>query len=172
MWTTINRLSITWKFDLSNKIKRDFFQIVLVSILSYGCSTWTLTTYMEKKQNGNYLRMLHDFLNKSWKQYSHLHHISKSIQTRPAKCCWINKDRHIRNILQWILTHRLDSVCQLVRIFLHQLCGDNGRSLVNPLGTKDDWDWRRKLGKSVLSVWLDDDDHHHLIFGREFIAKN
>ena len=29
----IDRLSILWKFDLSDKIKRDFFQAVVVSIL-------------------------------------------------------------------------------------------------------------------------------------------
>ena len=32
------RLSINWKSDLSDKIKRDFFQAVVVSILIYGCA--------------------------------------------------------------------------------------------------------------------------------------
>ena len=37
VWTVIDRLSLTWKSDLSAKIKSDFFQAVTVSILQYGC---------------------------------------------------------------------------------------------------------------------------------------
>ena len=42
-WTAIDRLLIIWKSDLTNKMKRSFFQAVVVSILLYGCTTWTLT---------------------------------------------------------------------------------------------------------------------------------
>ena len=42
-------LLIIWKSNLSSKIKQDFFQAVAVSILLYGCTTWTLTKCMEKK---------------------------------------------------------------------------------------------------------------------------
>ena len=35
-WTAINRLSVIWKSDLTDKIKRSFFQAV-VMILLYGC---------------------------------------------------------------------------------------------------------------------------------------
>ena len=42
-WTAINRLSIIWKSDLTDKMKRSFFQAAVVSILLYGCTTWTLT---------------------------------------------------------------------------------------------------------------------------------
>ena len=48
-WTTIDRLSVIWKSDLINKFKRSFFQTVVVSILLYGCTTWTLTKRMKKK---------------------------------------------------------------------------------------------------------------------------
>ena len=37
-WTSINRLSNSKKFDLSDKIKREFFQTVAVSVLLYGCT--------------------------------------------------------------------------------------------------------------------------------------
>ena len=50
IWTVFNRLSIIWKSDLSDKIKRSFFQAAIVSILLYGCSTRTLTKRKEKKQ--------------------------------------------------------------------------------------------------------------------------
>ena len=42
-WTAIDRLSIIWKSNLSDKIKCKFFQAAVVSILLYGCTTWTLT---------------------------------------------------------------------------------------------------------------------------------
>ena len=52
-WTAINRLSIIWKSDLTNKIKHSFFQAAVVSILLYGCTTWTLTKRLEKKLDAN-----------------------------------------------------------------------------------------------------------------------
>ena len=57
-WTAIDRLSDIWKSDLTDKIKHSFFQAVIVSILLYGCTTWTLTKCMEKKFDGNYTRMM------------------------------------------------------------------------------------------------------------------
>ena len=85
-WTAINRLSTIWKSDLTNKMKRSFFQAAVTSILLYGCTTWTLTKRLEKKLDGNYTRMLRAILNKSWQQhptrhqlYGHLPPITKSI---------------------------------------------------------------------------------------------
>ena len=54
----IDRLSIIWKSDLIDKMKRSFFQATDVSILLYGCTTWTLTKRLEKKLDDNYTRML------------------------------------------------------------------------------------------------------------------
>ena len=68
--TAINRLSVIWKSDLTDKIIRSFFQAAVVLILLYGCTTWTLTKRMEKKLDGNSTRMLRAVLNKSWKQHS------------------------------------------------------------------------------------------------------
>ena len=64
-WTAIDRLSIIWKSDLTDKMKRSFFQAAVVSILLYGCTTWTLTKRLEKKLDDNYTRMLRAILNKS-----------------------------------------------------------------------------------------------------------
>ena len=61
-WTAIDRLSIIWKSDLTDKMKRSFFQAAVVSILLYGCTTWTLTKRLEKKLDGNYTRMLQAIL--------------------------------------------------------------------------------------------------------------
>ena len=64
-WPAIDKLSIIWKSDLIDKMKRSFFQAAAVSILLYGCTTWTLIKRLEKKRAGNYTRMLRAILNKS-----------------------------------------------------------------------------------------------------------
>ena len=107
----IDRLSIIWKSDLTDKMKRSFFQAAVVSILLYGCTTWTLTKRLKKKLDGNYTRMLRAILNKSWQQhptrhqqYGHLPLITKSIQvrqTRHAGHYWWSKDELISDILLW-----------------------------------------------------------------------
>ena len=83
-------------------MKRSFFQTAVVSILLYGCTTWTLTKRLEKKLDGNYTRMLRAILNLSWQQhptrrqlYGHLPPITKTIQarrTRHAGHCWRSKE--------------------------------------------------------------------------------
>ena len=110
-WTAIDRLSIIWKSDLTDKMKCSFFQAAVVSILLYGCTTWTLTKRLEKKLDGNYTRMLRAVLNKSWRQhptrhqlYGHLPPITKTIQvwrTGHAGHCWRSKDEHISDELLW-----------------------------------------------------------------------
>ena len=47
-WTVIDRLSVIWKSDLTDKIKHSFFQAAVMSILLYGCTTWKLTKHIEK----------------------------------------------------------------------------------------------------------------------------
>ena len=74
-WTAINRLSTIWKSDLTDKMKRSFFQAAVTSILLYGCTTWTLTKRLEKKLDGNYTRMLRAILNKSWRQHPTRHQL-------------------------------------------------------------------------------------------------
>ena len=89
VWTAINKLSIIWKSDLTDRMKRSFFQAAVVSIQLYGCTTWTLTKRLEKKLDGNYTRMVRAVLNKSWRQhptrhqlYGHLPPITKTIKFR------------------------------------------------------------------------------------------
>ena len=92
-------------------MKRSFFQAAVVSILLYGCTTWTQTKRLEKKLDGNYTRMLRAILNRCWRQhpirhqlYGHLPPITKTIQvrrTRHAGHCWRSKDKLIRDVLLW-----------------------------------------------------------------------
>ena len=110
-WTAIDRLSIIWKSDLADKMKRSSFQAAVVSILLYGCTTWTLTKRLKKNLDGNYSRMLRAILNKPWRQhatrhqlYGHLPPITKTIQvrrTRHTGYCWRSKDELISDVLLW-----------------------------------------------------------------------
>ena len=96
-------------------MKRSFFQAAVVSILLYGCTTWTLTKRLEKKLDGNYTRMLRAILNKPRQQhptrhqlYGHLPPITKTIQarrTRHAGHCWRSKDEIVSDVLQWTPTY-------------------------------------------------------------------
>ena len=135
-WTAINRLSIIWKSDLTNKMKRSFFQAAVTSILLYGCTTWTLTKRLEKKLDGNYTRMLRAILNKSWRQhptrhqlYGHLPPITKTIQvrrTRHAGHCWRSRDELIKDVLLWTPTHGRAKAGRPARTYIQQLCEDTG----------------------------------------------
>ena len=110
-WTAIDRLLIIWKSNLTDKMKRSFFQAAVMLVLLYGCTTWTLTKRLEKKLDSNYTRMLRAILNKSWKQhptrrqlYSHLPPVTETIQarrTRHAGHCWRSKDEIVSDVLLW-----------------------------------------------------------------------
>ena len=110
-WTAIDRLSIIWKSNLTDKMKRSFFQAVVVSIVLYRCTTWTLTKRLQKKLDRNYTRMFWAILNKSWWQhptrhqlYGHLPPITKTIQVKRARhagYCWRSKDKLISDVLLW-----------------------------------------------------------------------
>ena len=110
-WTAIEKLSVIWKSDMTYKMKRSFFQEAVVSILLYGCTTWTLTKRLEKKLDGDNTRMLRAILNKSRRQhptqpqlYGHLSPITKIIQvrrTRHAGLCWRSREELISDVLLW-----------------------------------------------------------------------
>ena len=64
-WTATDRLSAIWKSDLTDKMKRSFFQAAIVSIRLYRCTTWTLTKMLEKRLESNHTRMRRVILNRS-----------------------------------------------------------------------------------------------------------
>ena len=89
-------------------MKRIFFQAAVVSILLYGCTTWTLSKRPEKKLYGKYTKMLRAIVNESWRPhptrhqlYGHLPPITKTIKvrrTRHAGHCWRSKDELISDV--------------------------------------------------------------------------
>ena len=163
--TAIDSLLIIWKSDLTDKMKRSFFQAAVVSILLYGCTTWTLTKQLEKKLDGNYTRMLRAILNKSWRQhltrhqlYGHLPPITKTIQarrTRHAGHCWRSKDELISDVLLWTPTYGRAKAGWPAWTYIQQLCEDTGCSQRRwTIGRSGE----RVSEISVLGARQDDDD--------------
>ena len=152
-WTAINRHSIIWKSDLTDKRKRSFFQAAVVSILLHGCTTWTLTKRLKKKLDGNYTRMLRAILNKSWRQhptrhqlYGHLAPIMKTIQVRHAGHCWRNKDELICDVLLWTPAYGQAKAGRPARTFIEHLCEDTGCSPEDlPEVMNDREKWRERV---------------------------
>ena len=150
--TAIDRLSIIWKSDLTDKMKRSFFQTAFVSILLYGCTTWTLTKRLKKKLDGNYTRMWRAILIKSWRQhptrhqlYSHLPPITKTIQvrrTRHAGHCWRSKGELISDVLLWTPAYGQAKAGRPARTYIQQLCEDTGCSpedLSKAMNDREKW---------------------------------
>ena len=140
-------------------MKRSFFQAAVVSILLYGCTTWTLTKRLEKKLDGNYTRMLRAILNKSWRQhptrhqlYGHLPPISKTIQvrrTRHAGHCWRSKDELISDVLLWTPTYGQAKAGRPARTYIQQLCEDTGckpEDLPEAMNDREKW---REMVKDI-----------------------
>ena len=136
---SVNKYNLfIWKSDLTDKMKRSFFQAAVILILLYGCTTWTLTKGLEKKLDSNYTRMLQAILNKSWRQhptkhqlYSHLPPITKTIQdrrTRHAGHCWSSRDELISDVLLWTPTYGRAKAGRPARTYTQQLCEDTGCS--------------------------------------------
>ena len=158
-WTAIDRLSIIWKSDLTDEMKRSFFQAAVVSILLYGCTTWTLTKRLEKKLDGNYTRMLRAILNKSWRQhptrrqlYGHLPPITKTIQVRRARHaghCWRSKDELVSDVLLWTPTYGQAKAGRPARTYIQQLCEDtwcNPEDLPEAMNDREKW---REMVKDI-----------------------
>ena len=151
-WTAINRLSIIWKSDLTDKNKRSFVQAAVTPILLYGCTTWTLTKQLEKKLDLNYTRMLRAILNKSRRQqptrhqlYGHLPPITKTIQvrrTRHAGHRWRSRDELISDVLLWTPTHGRAKAGRPARTYIQQLCEDTGcfpEDLPRAMNDREKW---------------------------------
>ena len=150
-----------------NQIKRSFFQAAVVSILLYGCTTRTLTKRLEKKLDGNYIRMLRATLNKSWRQhptrhqlYGHLPSITKTIQvrlTRHAGHCWGSRDELISYLLLWTPTYGRAKAGRPVRTYIQQLCENMGCSpeaLPEAMNDREKWRERvRDIRASGMTWW-------------------
>ena len=147
-------------------MKRSFFQVAVTSILLYGCTTWTLTKRLEKKQDGNYTRMQRAILNKSWRKhptthqlYGHLPPITKTIQvrrTRHAGHCWRSRDELISDVLLWIPTHGRAKAGRPQRTYIQQLCEDTGccpEDLPEAMNDREKWRERVRDIRASGTTW-------------------
>ena len=155
-------------------MKCSFFQAAVVSILLYGCTTWTQTKRLEKKLE----RQLHQDAASNIKQvlvahptkhqlYGHLPTITKTIQvrrTRHAGHCWRSRDEHISDIFLWTphmagqkqddqLEHTFSSYVRIRDVAL-KTC--QRRWTIGRSG-------ERGSGISVLAARHDDDDYRRLL---------
>ena len=160
-------LSVVRKSDLTNKMKHNFFQVVVVSILLYGCTTWTLTKHMEKKLDGNYMRMLRAILNKSKRQhptkqqlYSYLPPVTKTIKirwTRHARHWWRSRNELVSDVLLWTPSQRRAKAGCPARTYIHQLCADTGCSpedLPKAMDDRERWRERvRNIHADNVTLW-------------------
>ena len=115
-WIAIDKLSLMWKSDLTDKRKRSFFQAAVVLILLYGCTTWTLTKRLEKKRT----RQLHKNGATNIEQVleatphkpptirppssHHENYPSWTNQTYAANC-WRSREELISDVLLWTPTY-------------------------------------------------------------------
>ena len=144
---------------------------MVVSILLYGYTTWTLAKRMEKKLDGNYARMLRAILNKSWSRhptkqqlYSYRPPTTKTIRVRWSKHAGHsrrNRDELISDVLLWTPSHGRAKAGRPSRTYVQQLWADTG---YNP-PLKTCWkQWtigrgdERGLRISMLMVRRDEDD--------------
>ena len=139
-------------------MKRSLFQAAVVSILLYGCTTWTLTKRMEKKLDGNYTRILWAILNKAWRQhptkqqlYVHLPPTTKTIKLRrirQAGHCWRSREEPISDVLLWNPSHGRAKAGRSAWTYIQQLCTDTGCSpedLLEAMDDREGW-WERVRG--------------------------
>ena len=113
---------------------------------------------MEKKLDGNYIRMLWVILNKSWMQqptkpqlYGHLPPITKTIKvrrTRHAEHCWRTRDMLISIVLIWTPSYGRTKAGWPARTYIPQLCEDMGCSSEDLLEAMNDreectWPWQK-----------------------------
>ena len=136
-WTAIDKLWIIWKSNLTNKMKRSFFQAAVMSILLYGCTTWMLTKWLEKKLDGNYTRMLRAILNKSWRQHSTKHQLY----------CYC---------LLWTPAYGWAKAGRSARIYIQKLCEDTGCSpedLPEAMNDKEKWRERVRDIRASGTTW-------------------
>ena len=172
VWKAINRLSIIWKSDLTDKMKRSFFLAAVASILLYGCTTWTLTKRLEKTLDGNYTRMLRAILNKSLWQHPTRHQLYGHLppihlppihlppiqvrRTRHARHCWRSRDELISDVLLWTPTHGRAKAGRPARTYIQQLCEDTGccpEDLPEAMNDREKWLERVREIRATSTTW-------------------
>ena len=148
---------IIWKSDLTDKMKRSFFQAAVVSILLYGCTTWTLTKRLKKKLDGNYTRMLRAILNQVlattphetptiWPIASPSRKLYKLEEPDTQDTAGEARTKLISDLLLWTPAYGQAKAERPARTYIQQLCEDTGWNPENlPKATNDREKWRERV---------------------------
>ena len=118
-WSAIDRQSVIWKSNISDKNKTHFFP----SGSHVHITTWMLTKHIEKKFGTQYPT--------KEQLYGHLPYISKTIQirrTRHAGLCLKSENEPTSDVFRWTLYHVRESLGRSTRTYLQQLSTDKGYS--------------------------------------------
>ena len=147
-------------------MKCSFFQAAVVSILLYGCTTWTLTKRLEMKLDGSYTRILRAIVNKSRRQHPTRHQLcghlpppTKEIQvrwTRYAGLCWRSRNELISDVLLWTPTYGQAKAGRPARTYIQQLCEDTGCSpedLPEAMIDREKWRERVRDIRACRTTW-------------------
>ena len=127
-------------------MKRSFFQAAVVSILLYGCTTWTLTKQMEKKLDGNYTRMMRAILNNTPQStcctatYLPSRKLSKTNQT--CRVLLEKQDELISDVLLWTPSYDRAKAGRPARTNIQQLCEAAGccpEDLPEAMNDREEW---------------------------------
>ena len=146
-------------------MKHSVFQAVIVSIVLYGCTTWTLTKRLEKKLDGNYTRMLRAKLNRSRRQhptkqqlYVHLLPITKTIQITPTRHSghsWRSRDEFIGDVLLSTHSHSRVKPGWPAGTYIQLLCEDTRCSPEDLPKVMNDREGIARKGQGYPCWWHD-----------------
>ena len=148
-WTAVERLSVVWKSDLTDKIKYSFFQAAVLSIL--------LDAWLHHMDASCIEQVLEATPHKAaavWPPATH-HETIQIRWTRHTGHCRRSKDELINDMILWTLSHGWAKVGWPARTYIQQLCADTRCSLEDLPGAMDD-SGQRESGRCVLVAWHDD----------------
>ena len=163
VWTVIDRLSSIWKSDLSNKIKRDFFRIVVVLVLLYSCTT--LMKCMKKKARCKLQKNAMSCFEQTPGVASIRTASIRSLTSHLTNHS--NKTRRCRRIKNELINHVLQSTQTLIFISYVRILYAIERTSQKLWTIRTDG--QKETMKSVLTSCLDDDHNYVLIIQSLFI---
>ena len=168
-WTAIDRLSVKWKSDLSDKIKRNFFTIagrVHTTIRTHHVGgDLPLREKVGKKMHTNATSYIEQILEAKYRKTATMRpptSLFRTIQVSQREQCWRCKVELICEILQWASPHAPESVGKPTRTYQQQRCTDTECSREDQLESMDDWDEWWMSGKSMLEARHDNYQDVHM----------
>ena len=169
-WTAIDNLSIIWKSDLTDKVKRSFFpssgRINTAVWMHYMDPNYTYGEKAWRQSHKNAvsnIKQVPEAAPHKQQLYGHLPSITKTIKvrrTRHAGHCWKSRDELIIDLLLWTTSYGRAKSGRPARTCIQRLYADTACDLEGLLEAMDQRKGRRERGRdiSVLMVRHDNDD--------------